>query len=59
MQQAVRSKTSDEFAMADFFKQAFEDGKLQNPDDVAEKIYAILGNKYDLGEYVSVSEANR
>jgi hypothetical protein len=27
--------------------------------DVAEKIYAILGNKYDQGEYVSLSEANR
>ena len=29
MQLAVRSKTSDEYAMADFFKKAFEAGKLQ------------------------------
>jgi benzil reductase ((S)-benzoin forming) len=56
MQQAVRSKTSDEFAMADYFKQAFEDGKLQKPEIVAEKIYTILGNKYEQGKYISVSE---
>jgi hypothetical protein len=42
--------------MADFFKQAYEDGKLQEPGKVAEKIYAILGNKYEQGKYVSVSE---
>lgn len=56
MQLAVRSKTSDEFAMADFFKQAVEDGKLQEPGIVAEKIYTILRNKYEQGKYVSVSE---
>ncbi len=28
MQLAVRSKASDEFAMANFFKQAFKDNKL-------------------------------
>jgi benzil reductase ((S)-benzoin forming) len=55
MQLAVRSKTSDEFAMAGFFKQAFEDGKLQEPSKVAEKIYAILRNEYELGKYVNVS----
>jgi NAD(P)-dependent dehydrogenase (short-subunit alcohol dehydrogenase family) len=47
MQQAVRSKSSDEYAMADFFKQAFEDGRLQKPDNVAEKIYTILENIYE------------
>ena len=56
MQQAIRSKSSDEFAMADFFQQAFEDGKLQNPDIVADKIYKILENNYNQGKYVSVSE---
>lgn len=56
MQLAARSKTKDEYAMADFFRQAFKDGKLQKPDDVAEKIYTILGNKYDQGKCVSVSE---
>jgi benzil reductase ((S)-benzoin forming) len=56
MQLAARSKTSDEFAMADFFKQAFEDGRLQEPSKVAEKIYTILGKEYEQGKYVSVSE---
>ena len=56
MQEAIRSKTSDEFAMAGFFQQAFEDGKLQDPGKVAEKIYTILGNKHDQGKYVSVSD---
>jgi len=56
MQLAVRSKSGDEFAMADFFKQAFEDGKLQEPSMVADKIYTILGNHYEQGKYVRVSE---
>ena len=56
MQLAARSKTSDEFAMAAFFKQAFEEGRLQEPSKVAEKIYAILKNKYEQGKYLSVSE---
>jgi len=56
MQQTARSKSSDEYTMADFFKQAYEDGKLQKPNNVAEKIYTILGNKYEQGKYVSVSE---
>ena len=56
MQQTARSKNSDEFAMAGFFKQAFEAGKLQEPGQVAEKIYTILENKYEQGKYVSVSD---
>lgn len=56
MQTAVRSKTTEEFAMADFFKQAFEDGKVQEPDIVAEKIYKILINKYEQGKYVSIND---
>jgi len=54
-QLTLRSATSDKFALADFFKQAFEDGKLQEPSQVAEKIYTILENKYEQGKYVSVS----
>jgi hypothetical protein len=42
--------------MADFFKQAFEDGKLQEPGKAAEMIYAILGNKYEQGKNVRLSE---
>jgi benzil reductase ((S)-benzoin forming) len=56
MQQAIRLKTSDEYASSDFFRQAFKDGRLQKPENVAEKIYAILENKYEQGKYVRVSE---
>jgi benzil reductase ((S)-benzoin forming) len=56
MQAAARSKTIDEYAGADFFKQAFESGMLQKPEIVAEKIYKILGNKNEQGKYVRVSE---
>jgi benzil reductase ((S)-benzoin forming) len=56
MQQVARSKTKEEYASADFMRQAFEQGMLEKPEVVAEKIYLILGNKYDLGQYVKVSE---
>lgn len=56
MQQTVRSQSSDDFAPAGYFKQAFEEGKVQKPDVVAEKIYTILQNKYEQGKYISVSE---
>jgi benzil reductase ((S)-benzoin forming) len=56
MQQTTRSKTSAEFPMADFFRQAFADGRLQEPSEVAEEIYAILGNTYEQGKFVSVGE---
>jgi len=56
LQQAFRSKTSDEFASVGYFKQAFQAGKLQEPVTVAEKIYTILENKYEQGKYVNVSE---
>ncbi len=56
MQLAARSKTTDEYTGVDFFRQAFKDGKLQKPEEVAEKIYTILGNKYEQGKYVRVSE---
>jgi len=56
MQQAIRLKSSDEYESSDFFRQAFKDGKLQKPENVAEKIYAILENKYEQGKYISVGE---
>lgn len=56
MQSAIRSKTSDEFTKVDFFKHAFDDGKLQEPGKVAELIYAILVNKNKQGKHVSVAE---
>jgi hypothetical protein len=56
MQLAVRSKPQDEFALADFFKQAYADGKLQQPSTVAEAIFAILENTYEPGQYVNAWE---
>jgi benzil reductase ((S)-benzoin forming) len=56
MQQALRSKTSEEFAVADLFRQAFKEGKSLQPDQVAENICTVLGSKYEQGKYVGVSE---
>ena len=57
MQRTVRSKPSDEFAMADFFKQAHAEGQLQDPADVAAKILALLERRTGQGQYVSVLDA--
>ncbi|MBE0649651.1 MAG: SDR family NAD(P)-dependent oxidoreductase [Bacteroidales bacterium] len=56
MQQAVRSKSDVDFAMSGYFRQAYEEGKVQEPELVAEKIFTILQNTYEQGQYVSVSE---
>lgn len=56
MQATVRSKTSDEFAMVDFFKQAHEDGRLQEPDRVAEKLYTTIQNKYEQGQFIEATK---
>jgi hypothetical protein len=42
--------------MADFFKQAHAEGKLQDPDAVAGKILAILERRTEQGQYVSVTD---
>jgi hypothetical protein len=55
MQQVARSKTVEEYASSDYCRQAFEQGMLVKPDSVAEKIYDILDNQYDQGQYVKVS----
>lgn len=56
MQQALRSKTSGEYESSDFYRQAFKEGRLQKPEEVSEKIYKILENKYEQGKYVRASE---
>jgi len=57
MQLTVRSKSSEEFAMADFFKQAHAQGQLQDPAVVAGKILALLERRTEQGQYVSVLDA--
>lgn len=56
MQQAVRSKPSNEFAPAALFRQAFNDGKLQKPDDVARRIHAALRGRYEQGTFIRLGE---
>ena len=56
MQEVARSKIRDEFPGADFFQQAFREGRLQKSGDVAAKIYAILRNQYEQGRLVMVGE---
>jgi len=56
MQQVARSKNREEYVWVDLAKQVYENGELQDPGKVAEKIYTILDNKYDQGQYVEVSE---
>jgi benzil reductase ((S)-benzoin forming) len=56
MQQVARSKTVEEYASADYCRQAFKQGMLDKPESVAEKIYNILDNHYDQGQYVKVSD---
>jgi len=38
MQETTRSKSIGEFVMVDYFQKAFENGQLQEPSNVAEKI---------------------
>jgi len=59
MQLAVRSKTREEFAMADFFRQAYEEGRLRDPAQVADAIFAILTGRSAQGQYVSVEEVGK
>jgi benzil reductase ((S)-benzoin forming) len=56
MQQVARLKTVEEYASSEFCRQAFEQGMLEKPEIVAEKIVTILDNQYDQGRYVKVSE---
>ena len=53
MQQAVRTGN---YAMAGYFEQAYEDGKVQDRAEVAEKIAMILAQKYENGTFVSVRD---
>jgi benzil reductase ((S)-benzoin forming) len=56
MQLLARSKSSDEYAWAELGKQVYQEGKLQKPNVVAEKIITIIENKYEQGKCISVSE---
>ncbi len=54
MQKITRSKSTDEFASAERFRQAKQNGYVQEPDNVAGKILSMIDNKYDNGAIVHV-----
>lgn len=56
MQLIARSKTSNEYAMADYCKQAYEKGELEDPNIVAQRISNILENIYELGSCINAWE---
>lgn len=57
MQETARGKAADEFAMGDMFRQAYENGQVQEPSAVATKIITVLGRKYTAGQCVNLSDA--
>ena len=57
MQQTARSRSREEFALAEFFQQAHAEGRLSNPDAVAEKICTLLKKRQEQGQYISVDQA--
>ena len=58
MQQEARSQNKEDYVWVYIAKQVFENGELQDPGEVAEKICVILDNRYEQGQYVTVSEIN-
>jgi len=56
MQQVARSKNREEYAWVDLAKQVYENGELQDPGTVAEKIHIILYNKFEQGKLVRADE---
>jgi NAD(P)-dependent dehydrogenase (short-subunit alcohol dehydrogenase family) len=56
MYQVARSKNKEDYLWVDLAKQMYEKGELEKPGKVAEKIYIILSNRYDQGQYVKAFE---
>jgi benzil reductase ((S)-benzoin forming) len=56
MQKIIRSKTKNEFEMVGLFTEAFEKGKVQENDNVIEKIKVMIKNKYTNGQFINCSE---
>lgn len=56
MQQVARSKNRNEYAWVDLAQQFYENGELDQPEKVAEKINLILNNKYEQGVYIKAYE---
>jgi benzil reductase ((S)-benzoin forming) len=53
MQEKIRNADSDVIPATQKFQTMFDDGKLQKPDDVADKLFRILGsNEYSNGDFI-------
>ena len=53
MQKTARGKSSDAFAMANFFKEAFTNGDLQSPEALAVDLDRIIANEYETGKLIN------
>lgn len=56
MQEKSRSKSTEEFASAGFFKQAKEEGRLQERSDVIDKILTVIENQYENGRNIYLGD---
>ena len=56
MHQVARSKNKEDYVWVDLAKQVHENGELEKPGKVAEKIYITLSNRYEQGKYVKAFE---
>jgi len=56
MQELARSKTIEEFKMADFFREARQTGKVREPGEVVGEIKAILMERQDPGASVNCAD---
>ncbi|GIP29308.1 short-chain dehydrogenase [Paenibacillus sp. J23TS9] len=56
MQAAARNKEIEDFAMAAHFKQAYEAGQLQSPDEIAAHIARIIDTSMESGRVLTYLE---
>lgn len=56
MQAAARNKEIEDFAMAAHFKQAYEAGQLQSPDEIATHIARIIDTPMESGRVLTYLE---
>jgi benzil reductase ((S)-benzoin forming) len=55
MQEALRAPSEENFAMANMFQKAFEDGRLQDPRKIAAKVCKVLTGRSEQGKFVDAT----
>lgn len=53
MQKTARGMKAETFAMADFFNDAYINGKLQSPDNLVKGLKDIIENQYETGRIMN------